>query len=228
MSFQLKNVNLVYDIDKEDGTTALRDINLSLDENGLVGILGPSGSGKSSLLYMLAGLKCPTSGQVLYGNLNFSNVNSSELVSLRRKEFGFIFQQHFLINYMTVLENTLVPVNLNNRQTRDKAMTLLKRLDVAQHANKYPYQLSGGQRQRVAIVRALINDPKVIFGDEPTAALDHESAGEVMALLSDYTENTMVVIVTHDESILKNANKIIHIWDGAISGVYTPGKEKEK
>lgn len=228
MSFQLKNVNLVYDIDKGAGMTALQDINLSLDDNGLVGILGPSGSGKSSLLYMMAGLKFPTSGQVLYSNLDFSVTNPSVLVSLRRKEFGFIFQQHFLINYMTVLENILVPINLNNRSVRDKAMSLLERLSVAQLADKYPYQLSGGQRQRVAIVRALINDPKVIFGDEPTAALDHESAGEVMALLSEYTENAMVVIVTHDESILKNADRIINIWDGVISRIYTPGKEIEQ
>lgn len=225
MSYQLKNVNLIYDIDKGAGTAALRNINLSLGEKGLVGILGPSGSGKSSLLYILAGLKCPTSGQVLYGNMDFRVSAPSILASLRRKEFGFIFQQHFLINYMTVLENVLVPINLNNKRTRDKAMTLLKKLGVDKFAGKYPYQLSGGQRQRVAIVRALINDPKVIFGDEPTAALDHESAGEVMALLSDYTGNTIVVIVTHDESILKNAGRIIRMWDGAISEVCTPSQE---
>lgn len=225
MSYQLKDVNLVYDMNTEGGTAALRDVTLSLNGKGLVGILGPSGSGKSSLLYTMAGLKHPTSGQVFYGNKDLSVMDSSAMASLRRKEFGFVFQQHFLINYMTVLENTLVPLNLNNRQVRDKAMTLLERLGVDKFANKYPYQLSGGQRQRVAIVRALINDPKVIFGDELTAALDHESAGEVMALLSEYTKNTMVAIVTHDESILKNADTIIHIWDGTISKICTPGQE---
>jgi putative ABC transport system ATP-binding protein len=225
MSYQLKDVNLVYDMNTEGGTAALRDVTLSLNGKGLVGILGPSGSGKSSLLYIMAGLKHPTSGQVLYGNKDLSVMDSSAMASLRRKEFGFVFQQHFLINYMTVLENTLVPLNLNNRQVRDKAMTLLERLGVDKFANKYPYQLSGGQRQRVAIVRALINDPKVIFGDELTAALDHESAGEVMALLSEYTKSTMVAIVTHDESIIKNADTIIHIWDGTISKICTPGQE---
>ncbi len=228
MSFQLKNVNLVYDMDKGGGTPALQNIDLSLDDNGLVGILGPSGSGKSSLLYMMAGLKFPTSGQVLYNNLDFGVTEPSALASLRREKFGFIFQQHFLINYMTVLENALVPINQNNRSVRDKAMTLLERLGVAQFANKFPYQLSGGQRQRVAIVRALMNDPRVIFGDEPTAALDHESAGEVMALLSEYTKHAMVTIVTHDESILKNADRIINIWDGAVSRIDTPGKEIEQ
>ncbi len=225
MSFQLKNVNLVYDMDKEAGTAALKNVNLSLGENGLIGILGPSGSGKSSLLYMMAGLKCPSSGQVFYGNMDYSVMKPPVLASLRRKEFGFIFQQHFLIHYMTVLENIMVPINLNNKPIRDKAMSLLERLGVAQFANKFPYQLSGGQRQKVAIVRALMNDPKVIFGDEPTAALDHASAGEVMALISEYTKNATVIIVTHDESILNNANIIIHVWDGAISKVYTPDQE---
>lgn len=225
MSYQLKDVNLLYDMNTEGGTAALRDVTLSLKGKGLVGILGPSGSGKSSLLYIMAGLKHPTSGQVFYDNKDLSVMDSSAMASLRRKEFGFVFQQHFLINYMTVLENTLVPLNLNNRQVRDKARTLLERLGVDKFANKYPYQLSGGQRQRVAIVRALINDPKVIFGDELTAALDHESAGEVMALLSEYTKSTMVAVVTHDESILRNADTIIRIWDGTVSKICTPGQE---
>jgi len=228
MNYQLKEVNLIYDTDKESGAAALKDVNLSLNTKGLVGILGPSGSGKSSLLYTMAGLKYPTSGQVFYGNMDFSTMAISELASLRRKEFGFIFQQHFLINYMTVLENALVPLNLNTRRVRRKAMILLERLGVEKCANKYPHQLSGGQRQRVAIVRALMNDPKVIFGDEPTAALDHESAGEVMELLLEYTKNALVVIVTHDESILEKADAMIHIRDGLIVRVSQPGQEDAK
>ena len=123
---------------------------------------------------------------------------------------------------MTVLENTLVPLNMNNKAVKKKAMDFLERVGIAQYANKYPHQLSGGQCQRAAIVRALMNNPKVIFGDEPTAALDHESACEVMKLLSEYTDNTMVVIVTHDESLLESADKIICVRDGEITRQYTP------
>jgi putative ABC transport system ATP-binding protein len=152
-------------------------------------------------------------------------MNPSALATMRRKEFGFIFQRHFLINYITVMENILVPINVNTKPTRSKAMTMLERLGIGHLAGKRPYQLSGGERQRAAIVRALINDPKVILGDEPTAALDHKSAREVMTLLEEYSENAMVIIVTHDESILKNANTIIHIWDGTIAEVRTQEQE---
>ncbi len=225
MKYQLNRVNLIYDAEKEGGTAALRDVTLSLKGKGLIGIQGPSGSGKSSLLYTMAGLKTPTSGQVLYGDMDLSTMDMSELASLRRREFGFIFQQHFLINYMTVLENTLVPLNMNNKAVKKKAMDFLERLGIAPYANKYPYQLSGGQRQRVAIVRALMNNPKVIFGDEPTAALDHGSACEVMKLLSEYTDNTMVVIVTHDETLLENADRIIHVMDGEVTSQCETGRE---
>lgn len=225
MKYQLNRVNLIYDAEKEGGTAALRDVTLSLEGKGLIGIRGPSGSGKSSLLYTMAGLKAPTSGQVLYGDIDLSKMDMSELASLRRREFGFIFQQHFLINYMTVLENTLVPLNMNNKAVKKKAMDFLERLGIAPYANKYPYQLSGGQRQRAAIVRALMNNPKVIFGDEPTAALDHGSAREVMKLLSEYTDNTMVVIVTHDGTLLENADRIIYVMNGEITPQYETGRE---
>jgi len=219
MNYQLNNINLIYDMEKEGGTTALQDIILSLDGKGLIGIQGPSGSGKSSLLYIMAGLKYPTSGNVFYGDTDLTTLSMSDLATLRRKDFGFIFQQHFPINYLTILENALVPLNINNKIVKKKAMGFLERLGIAEYAHKYPYQLSGGQRQRAAIVRALMNEPKVIFGDEPTAALDHESACEVMNLLTEYTNNTMVVIVTHDESLLKNADKLISITDGKIINV---------
>lgn len=219
MNYQLNGVNLIYDKEKEGGTIALRDINVSLERKGLIGIQGPSGSGKSSLLYLMAGLKFPTSGNVFYDTTDLSKLSMSEMAAKRRKDFGFIFQQHFLINYLTVLENTLVPLNINNKTIRNKAMEYLERLGIVRYAHKYPYQLSGGQRQRAAVVRALMNNPKVIFGDEPTAALDHESACDVMTLLTECTDNAMVVIVTHDESLLENADKIISMRDGQITGI---------
>lgn len=223
MRYQLNKVNLIYEMDKDGGTAALSDVTLGINGKGLVGILGPSGSGKSSLLYTMAGLKHPTSGQILYGDCDITLLEEAQLATLRREEFGFVFQQHFLINYMTVLENVLVPLNKNTIDTRKKAKYLLKRLGIEHQVNKYPHQLSGGQRQRVAIARALINNPKVIFGDEPTAALDQGSASEVMELFSEYTKDTLVVIVTHDVRILKNAKSLIYVRDGRIEKVTSQG-----
>lgn len=224
MNFHLSNVSLYYDMEKEGGTVALQDVTLFLDGKGLVGVRGPSGSGKSSLLYTMAGLRKPTEGKIFYGKTDLSSLRAFQLAQLRRREFGFIFQQHFLINYLTALENVLVPLNSSNRAVKAKAMKLLERLGVAQCAHKYPYQLSGGQCQRIAIARALMTNPKVIFGDEPTAALDHKSACEVMELIAEYSKDALVILVTHDESLIKKADKVITINDGKITGI-TSGRD---
>lgn len=219
MLFKIENLNLVYDIGKDAQTYALRDINISLDGNRLVGIMGPSGSGKSSLLYALAGLKVPTSGTVSYKGISYNELSKSKNTELRRKEFGFIFQRHFLIDYMTVIDNVLTPVNDDSEEYKSKALNLLNRLGIEHLADKKPHQLSGGQRQKVAIARALINDPKVVFADELTAALDHNSAKEVMKLLDEFKSDALIIVVTHDASILKNADDVINIWDGSITSV---------
>jgi putative ABC transport system ATP-binding protein len=219
MEFNIEKLNLIYDMDKAAQTIGLRDVNLALSGNRLVGILGPSGSGKSSLLYCMAGLRRQTSGNVSFEGHSYKDMSTAKLAALRRSDFGFVFQRHFLVEYMTILDNVLTPVNASSKKMRDKALNLLGRLGIEELANKKPHQLSGGQRQKAAIARALINEPKVIFGDEPTASLDHASAREVMKLLDEYKQNAMVLIVTHDESILDNADTIIRIWDGAISSV---------
>lgn len=219
MFFRMENVNLVYDIGREAQTYALKDINLSLDGNRFIGIMGPSGSGKSSLLYAMSGFKIPTSGKVCYEGIDYSKISSSENAVMRRKEFGFIFQRHFLIDYMTVLENVLVPINDDSQEAKEKAMSILDKLGLEHLSNKKPYQLSGGQRQRVAIARALIGDPKVIFADEPTAALDHSSALEVMKFLKNYKKDKMIIVVTHDPCILQDANHVINMLDGSIASI---------
>lgn len=217
--FKIDNVNLIYDIGKEVQTYALQDINLSLQGNQMIGIMGPSGSGKSSLLYIMAGLKEPTAGNVFYNDIDFKKLPDKEAAKLRLKEFGFIFQRHFLIDYMTVLENVLTPINSDSKEDKIKALKLLQMLKIDHLSSKRPYQLSGGQRQRVAIARALINDPKVVFADELTAALDHESAREVMNFLNEYKKKALVIIVTHDPSILENTDSIINIRDGEITSI---------
>lgn len=212
-----EKVNLIYDMGTANQTFAVKDINISLEKGTFYGILGPSGSGKSSLLYLLSGLKKPSSGKVTYKGKDINSFNNKELSDIRKNEFAFIFQRHFLINYMTALENVLVPLNSNKSSDVEKASQLLERLGLQNDINKKPYQLSGGQRQRVAIARALINDPNVIFADEITASLDHKNAYEVMDIIKDVCKNSCIIAVTHDESILSDADKIIHIWDGSIS-----------
>lgn len=214
-----EKVNLIYDMGKSIQTFAVKDINITLENNTFYGILGPSGSGKSSLLYLLSGLRRPSSGKITYENKDINSINNKDLSKTRKNNFGFIFQRHFLINYMTALENVLVPLNSNNDNDIKKAKDLLVKLGLENDINKKPYQLSGGQRQRVSIARALINDPKVVFADEITASLDHKNAFQVMNLIKSICKNSCVIVVTHDESILQDADKIIHIWDGSISKV---------
>lgn len=214
---KLENVSLIYDIKKETKTFALKNINLKLEDKKFYGILGPSGSGKSSLLYILSALKKPNQGSVSYNDKMINNISSTQLEKIRKKEFGFVFQKHFLISYLNVLQNVLVPVNSNDKKYIEKAMDLLRSLEMDKYINKKPYQLSGGQCQRVAIARALINDPKVIFADEITASLDHKSAEKAMEVIGRFKDKATIIVVTHDPSILKKADEIINIWDGEIS-----------
>jgi len=216
MLLKIENANLVYDLGKETQTYALKNINLSLSENKFYGILGPSGSGKSSLLYLLSGLKSPSSGRVLLEERDFKTINAKEISNIRNKDFGFIFQRHFLMDFLTSLENVLVPLNSNKKEDIERAKELLVKLGLEKEINKKPYQISGGQRQRVAVARALINNPKVIFADEITASLDHKNAREVMEVLREFSSSATIIVVTHDETILKDANEIIRLWDGDI------------
>lgn len=215
--FELNHVNLIYDLGKEDVTYALRDISFQYKSKGLLGIMGPSGSGKSSLLYLMAGLKTAASGDVLYKGKDLGKLSDNERALIRRKEFGFIFQRGYLLEYLTVLDNILVPLNDASKILRDKALSLMKKLEIEKLAGKRPSQLSGGQRQRVSIIRALMNNPEVIFADEPTSALDHKAAFEVMDLLEEYAKEKLVIFVTHDKSVLGESAEILNIWDGRLA-----------
>lgn len=217
--FELKKVNLVYDLGKEDVTHALRNVDFFYENKGLLGIIGPSGSGKSSMLYLMSGLKTATSGEVFYKGKDLGKMTADERAVIRRKDFGFVFQRGYLLEYLTVLDNVLISLNDGSKPNREKALDLLERLGIQKLAYKKPYQLSGGQRQRVTIARALMNDPEVIFADEPTSALDHSSAFDVMHILSEVAKERLVIVVTHDQSILGDAKDIIRIWDGSIDSV---------
>lgn len=210
-------LSLIYDLEINDGTYALKDLNISIAEGSSTAIIGPSGSGKSSLLYLLSALKSPTLGTVYYKDIDIESFSELQRSQLRRREFGFIFQRHFLIDYMTILDNVILASNDTNlQQKRKKGLLLLERLKLDSLANKKPVQLSLGQRQKVAVARALINEPTVIFADEPTASLDHKNAFEVMDLLMENKGKTTLVVVTHDSSILDKFDIVHKMWDGTI------------
>ena len=215
---EVKNISMIYDMNTDEKLYALKGFDLTLPDKGLVGIIGPSGSGKSTLMYCLSTLKTPTDGSVIYNGAEITTVNNSEREKLRRHEFGFVFQKHYLVPYMSALDNVLVAAVGKNTETKKKAEDFLKELGLGdRELKKKPAKLSGGQCQRVAIARAMINDPKVLFADEPTASLDHENAYNVMKILKKYSEDRLVLVITHDRSILKDSDMIIEMWDGNIS-----------
>ena len=222
--FELRDANMIYDMDKEEKVYAMRGMNITFPDKGLVGIIGPSGSGKSTLMYTMSTLKKLTSGDVLYNGKSLMSISDSEKQHLRRYEFGFVFQRHYLINYMTALDNATVASTIPVNEAKEKAEKLLLEIGLKKRELHHkPTKLSGGQRQRVAIARAMMNDPKVLFADEPTASLDHENAFLVMDRLKEYSKDRLVLVITHDTSIIQDADMIVKIWDGAITEVSTKG-----
>ena len=218
--FDIKNITMIYDMEKSEKVYALGGFDLKLPDKGLVGIIGPSGSGKSTLMYCLSTLKKPTDGQILYNGKELTKLKDSERENLRRDEFGFVFQRHFLVPYLSAVDNVTVAAAKKGREVTEHAKKLLSGFGLGEKEwNKRPSKLSGGQRQRTAIARAMINNPKVLFADEPTAALDHENAFAVMEILKEYAKENLVLVITHDRSILKDADSIIEMWDGNISAI---------
>lgn len=213
MLLSTQNLTLTYQ-DGKNIVYAVKDINIELPEKGLFGILGPSGSGKTSLLYLLSGIKKQTQGDIVFKNNKFP-ASTSKRNYIRRNEMGFVFQFHFLINYLTVKENILVGAH-SDTDIEEYCIELMDKLGLKDFANRFPYELSGGQRQRVAIARALANKPKIVFVDEPTASLDHEAGAKVMNILDELSKEACIIVVTHDESILKNAENIFVMRDGIL------------
>ena len=204
----------------EAKTIALKNINLEIEEGEFVMIIGPSGCGKSTLLNILALLDVPTKGEVYYKGRRTSSMSENERAIFRRKVSGFIFQQFHLIKTLTALENVELPMILDEKDKtyrRKRAKKLLEMVGLGDRLNHYPHQLSGGQQQRVAIARALANNPKIIFADEPTGNLDSKSGEVVMNILKELNEKGITIImVTHEQELLKYASKIIRLRDGEI------------
>jgi putative ABC transport system ATP-binding protein len=208
---ECRGASLIY-LDHGREVHACRDVDLEVRPNEFFGILGPSGSGKSSLLYLLSGLKTPSHGEVRYEGQVLNRMAEEERSRLRLRDFGFVFQQPYLLGYLTALENVLV--SSPHDPSREAAFDLLEKLGLSQKSHRLPHELSGGERQRVCVARALLGRPKVIFADEPTAALDHTNGVAVVELLNRFRGEGSLVMVTHDPSMLEEADRVVEIRDG--------------
>ncbi|MFO0997556.1 MAG: ABC transporter ATP-binding protein [Alphaproteobacteria bacterium] len=203
--------------------TLVRDIDLAIARGEFVTITGPSGSGKSSLLYLLGLLDLPTTGQILLDGEDTSTLDSDALSRLRLEKLGFVFQFHFLLPEFTAVENVALPIRkfgrLDDAAAEARARSILQQLDLEAEMAKRPGQLSGGQRQRVAIARALANDPLVILADEPTGNLDTKNAENVFEIFERLTAEAgkTVIAVTHEPDLAARAPRRIHIVDGRIA-----------
>ncbi|MBI2641328.1 ABC transporter ATP-binding protein [Candidatus Roizmanbacteria bacterium] len=220
----LRNIWKEYKIDKEITFTALKNINLTIQQGEFSSIMGPSGSGKSTLMHIIGLLDKPSKGTVSIGDKNVERLNDDQLSSLRNEFIGFVFQQFNLINKLTVMENILLPTIYSRKSfdydTKEKAIEIMKRVGILEKANSYPNRISGGQQQRTAIARALIMNPKLILADEPTGNIDTKTGAEIMKLLKELNkeEKITIIVVTHESAIAENTERKIYIKDGEIVG----------
>ena len=216
---KLKDIHKSYNLGGEE-IMALNHINLNIDEGDFVAIIGKSGSGKSTLLNVL-GLLDDYEGEYELDGINVSKFKSNQLAKTRNKKMGFIYQQFNLLPKLSAVENVSLPLMYSGYSTKDslkKAKEYLELVGLGDKLNNKPTQLSGGQQQRVAIARALINEPKILFADEPTGALDSKTSRDIMDLLKKVwkEQGITIIMVTHDDSLAKEANRIIRVTDGNI------------
>ncbi|MFH0992784.1 MAG: ABC transporter ATP-binding protein [bacterium] len=196
----------------------LKNIDLSIDSNDFVGITGASGSGKTTLLYVLSGLEKPTAGTVALFGKTTTQYEDRELAELRRSRIGFVFQFYNLIPNLTVRENVLLAAIIAGNKDGERIDEVLAMVGMLDRQSAFPNELSGGMQQRVAIARALVNNPDIIFADEPTGNLDSENAGEIMNILHtlNVDHHKTIVLVTHSEDFLKYCNRNVKLSDGRV------------
>jgi putative ABC transport system ATP-binding protein len=216
---EARNITKTYTIANRE-IRVLDDVSLSVAEGEFLVVEGSSGSGKTTLLSLLSGLDKPSSGRVLLEEMDITEASEDDLAPLRNETIGFVFQSFHLVPSLTALENVMFPAEIRrDPQAHDKAAELLKRVGLQKRSDNYPHQLSGGEMQRVAICRAVINNPKIIFADEPTGNLDSENGKAVLDLLLEFQKEhqTTLVLVTHSVDIAKIADRMIILKDGRIS-----------
>ncbi len=225
---QVKDLCKTYIISKRQHHV-LKNVNMHINEGEFVAIMGPSGSGKSTLLYNISGIDQVTSGSVLLDGREINKLSEKEMSYYRLKKMGFIFQQMNLLKNLEILDNIIAPAYmLKERPRKDinkDALTLMKRVGIIELGDNDITQASGGQLQRAAICRALINRPKIIFGDEPTGSLNSKASSEIMDIFQEInSEGTTIMLVTHDVKVASKTERVLFMIDGKIEGEYTLGK----
>ena len=236
----VKDLCKTYIINKRQNNV-LRNVNMTVKEGEMVSIMGPSGSGKSTLLYTISGMDHITAGKVEFSGRDISKMKPAEISDLRLDEMGFIFQQMYMLKNLSIYDNIILPAYQSkngkgkeqHRAINDRAKTLMHKLGIHEIADNDINEVSGGQLQRACICRSLINQPKIIFADEPTGALNQQTSREVMKELNRINaEGTTIMLVTHDMKVAAKSDRVLYIEDGNIKGEYTFGKytvqEKEK
>ena len=221
---EVKNLCKTYIVSKRQNNV-LKNVNFTVSEGEMTAVMGPSGSGKSTLLYTVSGMDGITSGEVLFCGKSITAMGERELADLRLDEMGFIFQQMYMLKNLTVLDNIILPAaqskknTESRRQTDERGRALMRRLGIDDVGGNDINEVSGGQLQRACICRSMINDPKIIFADEPTGALNRSSSDEVMnELLSLNRDGTTVMCVTHDPKVAAKCSRVLYIMDGGIVG----------
>ncbi|PJI08500.1 MULTISPECIES: ABC transporter ATP-binding protein [Clostridium] len=219
---EVKNVSKVYKMGKEI-VTALNNVNLKIEDGEFVAVVGPSGSGKSTLMHLVGGLDTPTNGNVFVDGKDISKLKDKEMSKYRNRTIGFVFQAFNLENTQTALENVMMPLifaGVSGRARLEKAKKALEMVGLGDKMKHKPNEMSGGQRQRVSIARALVNEPQIIFADEPTGNLDSKNGALIMKLLEDLNEKGYTIImVTHNMEEAKKAKRLIRIKDGQVEEV---------
>ncbi|SCH75682.1 ABC transporter ATP-binding protein [Romboutsia sp. 1001713B170207_170306_H8] len=222
---KLQNIKKYYKVGKEK-VQILKSLDLSIQKGEFVMIMGKSGSGKTTLLNILGFLDKFDEGDYLFNNENVSKLNENQRSVFRNKNIGFIFQQFNLIDSLNIYQNVELPLiynKSNKKENRNIVEKCLSDVGLLEKINQFPKQLSGGQQQRIAIARALVNDPQIIFADEPTGALDSETSKEIMELLRELNYNgKTIIMVTHDQDLTKYATKVITLKDGAFTSLEVP------
>ena len=230
-AIQVKNLYKIFRVGNEK-VRALNGVDLTIYKGEFCAIVGTSGSGKSTMLNMLAGLEKPTKGEVIVAGEHLEKMNENQLVKFRREHVGFIFQSFNLLGTMNAIENVALPLTFRgvDKKIREaKAVEMLKLVGLPKHMKHRPNEMSGGQQQRVGVARALVLDPEIIFADEPTGNLDSKTSAEVLGLMRKVVteKNQTMVMVTHDNHLAGFADRIFHIIDGKIVKIEDRSDYKE-
>ena len=218
MKIETKNLTKNYIIPKSPDVKILKGIDLLIKSGEKVALMGPSGAGKSTLVHVLGLMDKPTSGQVLIDDVDITSFSKAKLAKIRHESIGFVFQFHYLLADFSVLENVLIPVWNNKKKKKEYALEMLKIMGLENRINHMPNELSGGEQQRVALARALINNPKILFADEPTGNLDRQTGKKIENLMFEICSRlkTTLLVVTHSQDLANLADRQIKIIDGQI------------